>query len=158
MKRTSNFLTIAAACMAAALSGACKKADSGKQQTNHLTSASWKAPKSEWRTTGGTWASPPSWASQTGGYPPTITFLDNGTYTTGSTSGSSGSWQLSADGRQLVLIGSNGSSMTATIDAMTTTTLQLSKPMDPQKTYTIEGSSPNYKYTYYDTERTTFSH
>lgn len=154
-------LLLFALFMWAAFATSCKKGESAKQQTNLLTSAQWKSPKSEWKTTGGAWTSPPSWASQTGGYPATITFLDNGTYVTANASGSagaSGTWQLSADKLQLILINTGGSSMTATIATLSGSALQLSKPLDSSQNYTVEGSGPSAKYTYYDTERTTFAH
>jgi hypothetical protein len=162
MKSIKTYLMLAAVS-AALCAASCKKGDATAQQgtPSFLTSAPWKSPKSEWRTTGGTWMAPPSWASLNGGYPPTITFLENNTYVTtnaNGSSGASGTWQLSADRQQLILVNSNGSSMTATIATLTATTLQLSKPQDPTKNYTLEGSGTTAKYTYYDTERTTFTH
>lgn len=146
---------IAAVCMLALFAASCKKGDQGKQHTNYLTSGPWKNPVTEWRTTGGSWTSP-SWTSVT--YPPSITFLENGTYITGTSSGSAGTWQLSGDGQQLILVNAKGTSLTATIASLSGGTLQLSTPLDPKYTYSVEGSGSNSKYTYYDTERTTFSH
>lgn len=157
MKRTSYILPLAAICVAAALSGSCKKGDSGKQQSNNLTSSSWKATARDWLTTDGRWVAAPSWAAAL--YAPTMTFFDGGTYsgTYPNTSNSvSGTWQLSADKGQLVLARSGGSTTTATVASLTGSTLQLTTPLNGD--YIVEGTGTGAKYTYCTADRTTFSH
>lgn len=156
MKPTRTILLLAAVISAAMLTS-CKKSDQKKEATNLLTTSPWKFASLEWRTTSGAWVAPPSWGSVPD-YPLSMTLLDNNTYTTGTSTGSYGTWQLSADKSQLIMFTKSGSSITATIATLTATSLQLTTPMDPTKTYTVEGSGAGAKYTYYDTERTTFTH
>jgi hypothetical protein len=149
------FLT--AACAAALALGSCKKDGSGSGGSSaekFLTASTWKIAATQWRAVGGGWVAPPSWAASP--YPSTMTFFGTKAYTT--SSGSSGTWQLSSDSGQLTLFRSSGGSSTADIAALTGSTLQLSTDLDSKSTYTIEGSGTSQKYTYYDAERTTFSH
>lgn len=163
MKKTKNnlrriinvSLLIAAVCMSAAFATSCKKGDSGKQQANLLTTASWKTTAREWLTTDGRWVTTPSWASAH--YAPTMTFFDTGTYTgtyPNTPNSVSGTWQMSGD--KLVLVTSSGSSKTVTVASLTGSMLQLTTPLNGD--YIVEGSGTNTKYTYCTADRTTFSH
>lgn len=152
MKRTIQLLCLAAVLAALSLSS-CKKSDPVKEKGNLLTASAWNPTAREWLTTDGRWVTAPSWASDIYAR---LTLFDNGTYTSGGSSGSSGKWQLSADGTQLVFIKVSGSSLTATIGSLTGSTLQLSTPLSGD--YIIEGTAAKPVYTYCTSDRTTFSH
>ena len=148
-------ILITCSVIAALITASCKKSDNAiaKEQTNFLTTGSWKNVSTEWQTTGGAWVPPPTWASAT--YPSVLTFLETYTYT--SNLGAAGTWQYSTDKKQIILM-RNAVSFTATIEVLNGSALQLSRPMDPNTTYTTQTVNGSTTYTYYNKERTNFTH
>lgn len=154
--KTTKIHALLALVLCALFIASCKKSDPAKETPNLLTKAPWKISAFEWQTTDGRWLAPPP-SSSVPTYPRTMTLFENGTYSSGTTTGAYGTWQLSADKTQLIMFTKSGSSVTASIAALSETALQLSVPLD-KDTYTSEGPTNNLTFTYYTTERTTFSH
>ncbi|WP_214073572.1 hypothetical protein [Mucilaginibacter sp. dw_454] len=152
MKAIRTYALLAALLWGSSLAS-CKKSEQAKEKSSLLTTAAWKPGAMEWQTTQGNWITPPSWAGAE--YLAPITFYDNGTYTTGTTSGSAGAWQLSTDKTQLVMVSSGGTSSTVTIASLTANSLQLSHAL-PADTYDYNVSTK--VTTNFTNTRTTFSH
>lgn len=152
MKAIKTYALLAA-LFAATLLPSCKKSDQAKESAKLLTTGPWNTGGTEWQTTAGAWVPDPGIA--VADYPAVLTFFDNGTYTAGATSGSAGTWQLSADRTQLVMINSRGSSLTVNIAALTSSSLQLAHPL-PSGTYTY--NTTTRVTTYYTSSRTSFTH
>jgi hypothetical protein len=159
MKTNIKHFLLAMVAMATFSLTACKKTDQAKTTTNFLTTTPWKAGVTDWKTTDGAWVAPASFAN-IDFYPGIIlTFFANGGYTLEyNGSGGSGVWTLSADNKSLTLVNSGGSSSTFTVATLTSGTLQLTTELDPKATYTIQYTANNMVFTYYNTQRATFTH
>ncbi len=152
MKKTVLLLW---SCMLIVTAG-CKKGTNGSSSDNTvklLTSTSWQKKTVEWQTTAGAWISPaPQNALVVASS--TLTFFDNNTYL--GVGGISGTWKLSSDNSQISVVTSNGKSSTMNVATLTSSSLQLTCPLD--NTYYTITYTPTYSITYYTTERDTFTH
>lgn len=134
----------------------CKKSENEIDTTTKLLIASpWKGVKIEWRLTeAGNWILRPD---ATGGSSlnETVTFFENGSYVSEySGTGRPGTWQLSPDKTRVTIVRSSGTTSTFTISTLTSTTLQLSRPLEDE--YTV--SYNPFTLTSYDMEMATFAH
>lgn len=153
MKTIQHFRYAILLVLCIAVAGCKKSSDSGSgTTTNLLTSASWKETTTEWQTVGGTWISPASQNVLTLSFS-TLTFFDNNTYL--GAGGYTGTWKLSSDNSQIIVVTSNGKTSTMNVAALTATTLQLTCPLD-NTYYTL--APVTHAITYYSTERDTFTH
>jgi len=132
----------------------CKKSSNSGSgtTTNLLTSASWKETTTEWQTTAGVWISPAPQNALTLSFS-TLTFFDNNTYL--GAGGYAGTWKLSSDNSQIIVVTSNGKTSTMNVATLTGSSLQLTCPLD-NTYYTVAPTT--HVITYYSTERDTFTH
>jgi hypothetical protein len=152
--KTIQQLRYAALIIALIMATGCKKSSNSGSgtTTNLLTSASWKETTTEWQTVAGVWISPASQNVLTLSFS-TLTFFDNNTYL--GAGGYTGTWKLSSDNSQIIVVTSNGKTSTMNVATLTATTLQLTCPLD-NTYYTVAPGT--HAITYYSTERDTYSH